>query len=67
MSTAAERMRKFRVRMMDARGLKTVAVIIPAALEPELRIIARRLCNNPNLEFGPLRDSASRKLVSSKE
>jgi hypothetical protein len=66
MATATERMRRWRERNRTERGLKTVTVEVPHHLEPELRLIAQALRSNPGLTFGPLKDSASGRLVKVK-
>lgn len=65
MSTSAERQRKFRERKREL-GLAPVTVLVPAELVADIQEAARQLCASRGLELGPLRESATGKLVKRK-
>lgn len=58
--TAKERQRKFRENLAQ-NGLTTVTAIVPEHLMAEVQILCRMLRENPSLELGPVRDSATGK------
>lgn len=60
--TNAERQAKFRARKA-AQGLEQVNVLLPPAAHADLAMIARMMAENPDLEFGPLRDTRTGRLV----
>lgn len=58
----AQRQREFQARRREL-GFELVTVSLPSDQAGLLRMIARRLCEQPGLEFGPLREVATGKLV----
>lgn len=62
MATNAERQKKLRMERRKG-GLVPVTVYVPARLQGEVMLLARQLCENRHLELGPLRDSATQRLV----
>lgn len=62
MASNAERQRAFKARMNE-QGFEQVAVWVRSSQAAEVRLVAKQLAENPYLEFGPLRDTLSGKLV----
>lgn len=59
--SSAERQRAFRKRMAEF-DRRPVNVIVPASMAGAIAALARRLCEDPDLEIGPLRNTRTGRL-----
>lgn len=62
MASSAERQRAFKARMNE-QGFEQVTVWVRSSQAASVRLVAKQLAENPDLEFGPLRDAVSGQLV----
>lgn len=60
--TSAERQKAFRERMR-AQGFEQVTVWVPSSQASDLSVCCKRLCEDAELELGPLRNTVTGKLV----
>lgn len=63
MSTSAERQRKFRARVYAESGLRQVTLLVPEEHMAALKMVGQMLCEDRNLEPGPLRNVKTGRLV----
>lgn len=61
MATSAERQRSYRAKMADA-GLVPLTVYVPRDQQAAVYNLANRLCDDRNLEVGPVRNVVTGKM-----